>query len=188
MPSIADRPSSVGSISSHGAAPLASFARSLVLIMATPLVSGAQATTVRTVPPVPAAAQIRVTTDSIAQPRAGTFGGWRGDTLLFMQARHDTVAIAIHQLRRLELRAGQESHWIAGLVFGTVSGGLILSPLLNGGIGPSNPKHKGAITGSHGYGIGMLIGAAVGTAIGRAIHTPRWQLIGITRSLSSEAP
>lgn len=119
--------------------------------------------------------------DYFASSRTGTFEKSTADSI-FIKVYSGTIAIPILSLRKMEVSKGRTRHTVAGLITGSVLGGLGLGVAMHAA--EQNRSGYGSVGQPGfwgGFASGALLGGGIGAFIGYKIESDRWKEITLER-------
>ena len=99
---------------------------------------------------------------------------FHSDTMVFnSEGDFGSVMIPFRSIEKIEVKRGQKSNWLKGLVIGSIGGALTFGLI-------SDAKREDQTTGKYfleGAAVGGLVFGAIGTGIGALIKTEHWEKV-----------
>ncbi len=124
--------------------------------------------------------RIRITaTKYFLQPTIATFEKLHSDSLFF-NINNRKLAIPVNLIKKLEVSTKQKRNTVAGIIAGSLVGGLILGVAMHSEEQQSEGFGKVGQPGFWGgFASGALLGGGVGALIGSQVKSEKWEQISI---------
>ena len=137
---------------------------------------------------MPVGTRVRFTPAHPARDRVvGTVTGQRGDSLLLLTERRESIPVPLASLDRLEVSDGVHGHALTGLGLGLLAGAVV-GGTIGAAVEPDELLGRG-VNVLAGVVLGGAGGGLIGVAVGASIQSERWQALpGREQAASSFSP